>query len=40
MYDDILVPTDGSDVANVAVDHAVDIASKYDATIHALFVAL
>ena len=39
MYDDILVPTDGSDVANAAVDHAVDVAGKYDATIHALFVA-
>lgn len=39
MYDRILVPTDGSTVANVAVDHAVDLAAKYDAEVHALFVA-
>jgi len=39
MYDRILVPTDGSTVAEVAVDHAVDLAEKYDADIHALFVA-
>ncbi|MWV65741.1 universal stress protein [Halorubrum sp. JWXQ-INN 858] len=39
MYDSILVPTDGSRVANNAVDHAVDLAEKYDAEIHALFVA-
>ena len=39
MYERILVPTDGSDVAEAAVDHALDIARKYDAEIHALFVA-
>ena len=39
MYDRILVPTDGSTVAEVAVDHAVDLAEKYDADVHALFVA-
>jgi len=39
MYDRILVPTDGSTVANNAVDHALDLAEKYDATVHALFVA-
>ncbi|MBV0925240.1 universal stress protein [Halomicroarcula limicola] len=38
MYDTILVPTDGSTVAEVAVSHAVDIAEKYDATVHALYV--
>lgn len=38
MYDTILVPTDGSDIAENAVDHAIDIAAKYDATIHALYV--
>ncbi len=38
MYDNILVPTDGSDAARAAVDHAVDLAGKYDATIHALYV--
>ncbi|MEA1931243.1 MAG: universal stress protein [Euryarchaeota archaeon] len=39
MYDRILVPTDGSTVAEAAVDHAVDLAEKYDAEVHALFVA-
>ena len=38
MYDTILVPTDGSDTANVAVSHAIDLASKYGATVHALYV--
>jgi nucleotide-binding universal stress UspA family protein len=38
MYDTILVPTDGSDTAEHAVDHAVDIAEKYGADIHALYV--
>ncbi|NGM67515.1 universal stress protein [Natronolimnobius sp. AArcel1] len=38
MYDTILVPTDGSDVAENAVDHAVDLARQYDADIHALYV--
>lgn len=39
MYERILIPTDGSDVAENAVDHAIDLAKKYDAEIHALFVA-
>lgn len=38
MYDHILVPTDGSDVAEIAIDHALDLAEKYDATLHALYV--
>lgn len=38
MYAHILVPTDGSETAAVAVEHAVDLAGKYDATIHALYV--
>jgi len=38
MYDDILVPTDGSPAATDAIDHAVDIAKTYGATIHALYV--
>ncbi len=38
MYDTILVPTDGSDVAENAVNHALDLAEKYDADIHALYV--
>lgn len=39
MYERILVPTDGSNVAEVAVDHAVDLAEKYGAEVHALFIA-
>lgn len=39
MYEHILVPTDGSTVAANAVDHAIDLAEKYGATVHALFVA-
>ncbi|MBP1985662.1 universal stress protein [Halolamina salifodinae] len=38
MYDDILVPTDGSPAATAAIEHAVDLAKTYDATIHALYV--
>jgi len=38
MYDTILVPTDGSKVAQKAVEHAIDLANKYDATVHALYV--
>ena len=38
MYDRILVPTDGSDVAESAVHHALDLAEKYDAAVHALYV--
>ena len=38
MYEHILIPTDGSDTANVAVDHAVDHAIKYGADFHALYV--
>ena len=38
MYDDILVPTDGSDMVSVALDHALSIAGDNDATIHALSV--
>ena len=38
MYERILVPTDGSDVAEAAVAHALDLAEKYDAEVHALYV--
>ncbi|WP_338741819.1 universal stress protein [Haloplanus salilacus] len=38
MYDDILVPTDGSDAALAALDHALSIADRFDATVHALYV--
>lgn len=38
MYNDILVPTDGSPAAAAAIDHAVDLAETYDARLHALYV--
>jgi nucleotide-binding universal stress UspA family protein len=37
--DFILVPTDGSESADAALDHAVAIASDHDATVHLLYVA-
>jgi nucleotide-binding universal stress UspA family protein len=36
--DDILVPTDGSEPATEAVDHVLDVADAYDASVHALSV--
>jgi nucleotide-binding universal stress UspA family protein len=36
VYDDILVPTDGSDPATAAVEHGVSIAAAFDATVHAV----
>jgi nucleotide-binding universal stress UspA family protein len=38
MYSKILVPTDGSDASRTAIEHAVDLAVKYDAEIHGLYV--
>ena len=38
MYDRILVPTDGSDGVERAVRHAVDLAVRHGATVHALYV--
>ncbi|WP_318569965.1 universal stress protein [Salinigranum marinum] len=38
MYDAILVPTDGSPAAERAVDHAVELATTFGATVHALYV--
>jgi nucleotide-binding universal stress UspA family protein len=38
MYDDILVPTDGGDTVDRIVDHALDVAQRRDARIHALYV--
>ncbi len=38
MYNEILVPTDGSDPARSAIDHAVALADLCDARIHGLFV--
>jgi nucleotide-binding universal stress UspA family protein len=38
MYDTILVPIDGSDGANRAIEHALDVAERYDPAVHAIFV--
>ena len=38
MYDRILLPTDGSQGVDRAIDHAVDAAERYDATLHVLYV--
>ncbi|MBV0900876.1 universal stress protein [Haloarcula salina] len=38
MYDDILFPTDGSDGASAALEHARDLADTYGATLHVLTV--
>ncbi|WP_331233314.1 universal stress protein [Natronorarus salvus] len=38
MYDRILVPTDGSEPANRAVEHTLALAEQYGATVHALHV--
>ncbi|WP_128478015.1 universal stress protein [Halorussus pelagicus] len=37
-YDDVLIPTDGSDCADVAVEHGLAVAERYDATVHAVSV--
>ena len=39
MYENILLPTDGSAGATAAAEHAASIAAQYDATVHVLFVA-
>lgn len=39
MYDNVLIPTDGSDGATVAFDHVLEIADTHDATVHILNVA-
>jgi len=38
MYDVILVPTDGSDVADLALEHAIAIADSQGAAVHLLYV--
>lgn len=38
MYDTILFPTDGSDGADAALAHAMELAESDDATLHVLFV--
>jgi len=38
MYDRMLLPTDGSEGVDRAIDHAIDAAGRYDATLHVLYV--
>ena len=38
MYDHILIPTDGSDGALKAFEHALHLAEMYDSTIHLIYV--
>ncbi|KTG10905.1 universal stress protein UspA [Haloprofundus marisrubri] len=38
MYNRILVPVDGSDQSAAAVEHTLDLAEKYDADVHAVYV--
>ena len=38
MYDNILVPTDGSDHADRGVEHGLDLAAAHGARLHVLFV--
>lgn len=38
MFDRILVPTDGSDLAEPAVEMALGLAETHDATLHVLFI--
>ena len=39
MYENVLVPTDGSEGAEVAIEEALDIATMYEAAVHVVFVA-
>lgn len=39
MYNRILLPTDGSNNAQLATERAVDTAARHDAVLHALYVA-
>lgn len=38
MYETILVPIDGSDGSNRAIEHAFELGDRYDATVHAIYV--
>ncbi|MFA9415279.1 universal stress protein [Natrinema sp. HArc-T2] len=39
MYDSILVATDGSETATTAIDHAVELAARFDASLYGIAVA-
>jgi len=38
MYDAVLLPTDGSEGTRAAVEHAIEHAKRYDATLHVIYV--
>ena len=38
MYDTVFVPTDGSDGSAIAIDHAIELAERYDAALHTQYV--
>ena len=38
MYDDILLPTDGSDAVGAMIVHGLALADRFDARLHALYV--
>ncbi|WP_318567005.1 universal stress protein [Salinigranum marinum] len=38
MYETVLYPTDGSDTAEAAFEHALAIAAQFDATLHVVYV--
>lgn len=38
MYDRVLLPTDGSDVVEDALDHGLDLADRHDAELHTIYV--
>lgn len=38
MYERVLLPTDGSDAADVATEHAIGLARQFDIPLHALYV--
>jgi nucleotide-binding universal stress UspA family protein len=38
MYAEVLVPTDGSPASDAAIEHAIALADRYDARLHALYV--
>ncbi|MEF8777266.1 MAG: universal stress protein, partial [Haloarculaceae archaeon] len=38
MYETILIPTDGSNGSEKALEHGIDIAEKYGATVHLVYV--
>jgi len=37
-YDDILIPTRGGDGAELTIEHGIEIAARFDATVHVLYV--